>query len=112
MLEGLPPLADEPGGGEEDRLVERIGELVAQRRRVDALRHGGALTSGAAADLEARSTGGSPPLAERLGVRAAGARSLLKTAAAGPSAGASGSAVEASPRAPRDRASRSARTPP
>jgi len=58
VLEGLPPLADEPDRGEDDRLVERIGELVGQRRRVEALRRGGALAGDAAAivrtDLDGR----------------------------------------------------------
>ena len=44
VLEGLPPLADEPEDGRDEELVERIGELVAQRRSLDALRHGGAVT--------------------------------------------------------------------
>ena len=51
LLEGLPPLQDEPAAGEADRIVERIGELVAQRRRLDALRRAGAVTDAAAAPL-------------------------------------------------------------
>lgn len=51
VLEPLPPLADEPASGEPGRLVERIGELVAQRRRLDALCLGGAVTAAAAAPL-------------------------------------------------------------
>ena len=49
LLEGIVPLTDEPAEGEEARLAERIGALVAQRRRIEALRHAGAL-AGAAAD--------------------------------------------------------------
>ena len=46
VLEGLPPLVDEPLRGEAGLPVERIGELVAQRRRVDALLHGGRSPAG------------------------------------------------------------------
>ena len=51
MLEGIAPLADEPAEGEEERLAERIGALVAQRRRVEALRHAGALADDTAREL-------------------------------------------------------------
>ena len=51
LLEGLVPLADEPAEGEEERLAERIGALVAQRRRIEALRHAGASRTAAADDL-------------------------------------------------------------
>jgi monovalent cation:H+ antiporter, CPA1 family len=66
VLAGLPPLADEPEDGEDDRLVERIGELVAQRRSLDALRHGGAVTEAAAAPLAADIDERIAVLAERL----------------------------------------------
>jgi CPA1 family monovalent cation:H+ antiporter len=75
VLEGLPPVVDEPAEGEDDRLVERIGELVAQRRRVDALRHGGAVTEGAAASLDAEIDGRIALLAARLGGEAGGSTS-------------------------------------
>jgi monovalent cation:H+ antiporter, CPA1 family len=51
VLEPLPGLADEPPADEHERLVERIGELVAQRRRLDALREAGAVTEHAAEQL-------------------------------------------------------------
>ncbi len=51
LLEGLAPLADEPAEGEEERLAERLGALLAQRRRIVALRHAGALEAAAADDL-------------------------------------------------------------
>jgi len=67
VLEGLPPLADEPADGEGDRLVERIGDLVAQRRSLDALRSGGAVTDAAAAPLAADIDARIALLAARLG---------------------------------------------
>ncbi len=67
VLEGLPPLVDEPERGEAGLLVERIGELVAQRRRVDALLHGGAVTAEAAASLNGGIDGRIAVLASRLG---------------------------------------------
>jgi CPA1 family monovalent cation:H+ antiporter len=66
VLEGLPPLVDEPERGEAGLLVERIGELVAQRRRVDALLHGGAVTAEAAASLNGGIDGRIAVLASRL----------------------------------------------
>ncbi len=51
VLEGLPPLEEEPERGEDDRLVERIGVLVAQRRGAGALRRAGALSERASLDL-------------------------------------------------------------
>lgn len=70
VFEGLPPLVDEPIRGEDGLLVERIGALVAQRRRVDALLHGGAVTAGAAASLNAAIDGRIAALASRLGEEA------------------------------------------
>jgi CPA1 family monovalent cation:H+ antiporter len=67
VLEGLPPLADEPGEGQDDLLVERIGELVAQRRSLEALRHGGAVTDAAAAPMAADIDERIALLAARLG---------------------------------------------
>ena len=58
---------DEPERGEAGLLVERIGELVAQRRRVDALLHGGAVTAEAAASLNGGIDGRIAVLASRLG---------------------------------------------
>jgi monovalent cation:H+ antiporter, CPA1 family len=49
LLEGIAPVTDEPAEGDEDRLAERLGALLAQRRRIEALRHAGAL-AGATAD--------------------------------------------------------------
>ena len=51
LLEGVGAVADEPAGGDEERLTERIGALVAQRRRIDALRHAGALADPTADEL-------------------------------------------------------------
>lgn len=51
LLDTMSPMVDEPGPGDEERLAERIGALVAQRRRIDALRHAGALSAAAAAEL-------------------------------------------------------------
>jgi len=43
LLEGMAPIADEPAAGDAERLAERIGALVAQRRRIEALRRAGAV---------------------------------------------------------------------
>ena len=51
LLEGLDPVSDEPAKGEEARLAERIGALVAQRRRISALRLAGALSEASAEGL-------------------------------------------------------------
>lgn len=51
LLEGLDPLSEEPGEGDEERLSERMGALLAQRRRITALRNAGALTGDAADEL-------------------------------------------------------------
>jgi Na+:H+ antiporter len=51
LLDGMAPVADEPAEGDEERLAERIGALVAQRRRIEALRHAGALAGPAADEL-------------------------------------------------------------
>jgi CPA1 family monovalent cation:H+ antiporter len=51
LLEGMDPVADEPAEGEEEKLADRIGALVAQRRRVRALRGAGVLAAAAADDL-------------------------------------------------------------
>jgi CPA1 family monovalent cation:H+ antiporter len=51
LLEGMAPVGDEPAQGDEEQLAERIGALVAQRRRIDALRHAGALAGPTADDL-------------------------------------------------------------
>jgi monovalent cation:H+ antiporter, CPA1 family len=51
LLEGLEPVSEEPAEGDEERLAARIGALVAQRRRVEALRHAGALNQATAEDL-------------------------------------------------------------
>jgi hypothetical protein len=49
LLEGMAPVSEEPAEGEEERLTERLAALLAQRRRIEALRHAGAL-AGATAD--------------------------------------------------------------
>jgi CPA1 family monovalent cation:H+ antiporter len=51
LLDGLDPESEEPAEGDEERLSERMGALVAQRRRVTALRHAGALDDDTAEDL-------------------------------------------------------------
>jgi monovalent cation:H+ antiporter, CPA1 family len=51
LLEGLDPVADEPAEGEDERLSERMGALLAQRRRVNALRNAGVLDHVASDDL-------------------------------------------------------------
>ena len=51
LLEGMAPLSDEPAEGEEERLTERLGALLAQRRRIEALRHAGALAGATAGEL-------------------------------------------------------------
>ena len=51
LLEGIGAEADEPAEGEEEKLAERIGALVAQRRRLQALRGAGVLADAAADDL-------------------------------------------------------------
>jgi CPA1 family monovalent cation:H+ antiporter len=43
LLEGLDPLDDEPPIGADDRLADRIEELLMQRVRVEALRRAGAV---------------------------------------------------------------------
>jgi CPA1 family monovalent cation:H+ antiporter len=72
VLEGLPPLEEEPGRGEDDRLVERIGVLVAQRRRVGALRRAGAVSERASLDLLGEVDGRIALLGARLGEDRAG----------------------------------------
>ena len=66
VFEGLPPLSDEPVRGQDDHLIERIGQLVAQRRRVDALRHGRAVSDAAADELTTDIDQRIAALAERL----------------------------------------------
>jgi CPA1 family monovalent cation:H+ antiporter len=51
LLEGLVPVSDEPGEDEPARLSERLGVLLAQRRRIEALRRSGVVAEQAAADL-------------------------------------------------------------
>jgi len=51
LLDGMAPLSDEPAEGEEERIAERLGALLAQRRRIEALRHAGALAAATAGEL-------------------------------------------------------------
>ena len=51
LLEGMAPESEEPSEGECDLLAARIGALVAQRTRVQALRHAGMLEDGVADEL-------------------------------------------------------------
>ena len=53
LLEEMRPLVDEPAEGDQEHLAERIGALVDQRRRIDVLRHGGALARSTADELTA-----------------------------------------------------------
>jgi monovalent cation:H+ antiporter, CPA1 family len=51
LLEGIGPLDDEPPEGEQERLTARLGALLAQRRRIEALRHAEVIDPGTAAEL-------------------------------------------------------------
>lgn len=66
LLDGLVPLADEPAVDEPERLSERIGALLAQRRRVEALRRAGVLDATAAAALVRETDARIALLGERL----------------------------------------------
>jgi monovalent cation:H+ antiporter, CPA1 family len=66
LLEGLDPEADEPAEGDEDHLSERIGALVAQRRRIAALGAAGVLAGDAAGELVGEIDRRLALLAERL----------------------------------------------
>jgi CPA1 family monovalent cation:H+ antiporter len=43
LLEGLDPLGSEPLAGEEDKLAERVAQLLVQRSRIEALGQAGAV---------------------------------------------------------------------
>src|SRR5665647_715682 len=45
LLEGIDPVDDEPPAGEDDRLADRIAELLVQRTRIEALRQAGGSSS-------------------------------------------------------------------
>jgi CPA1 family monovalent cation:H+ antiporter len=51
LLEGLDPVSEEPPEGDDERLSARMGALLAQRRRITALRNAGVLATAAAEDL-------------------------------------------------------------
>jgi monovalent cation:H+ antiporter, CPA1 family len=51
LLEGVGPLDEEPRQGEQQRLAARLGALLAQRRRVEALRTAGVIQPPAAQEL-------------------------------------------------------------
>ena len=51
LLEGMAPVSEEPAEGEEEQLAARLAALFAQRRRIEALRHAGALASASADEL-------------------------------------------------------------
>ena len=51
LLDGMAPLEEEPVAGDEERLAERIGVLAAQRPRLEALRHAGAVDDAVTAAL-------------------------------------------------------------
>jgi monovalent cation:H+ antiporter, CPA1 family len=66
VLEGLDPLSEEPPEGDEERLSERMGTLLAERRRVTALRHAGVLDEATADELTDEIDGRLAVLADRL----------------------------------------------
>jgi CPA1 family monovalent cation:H+ antiporter len=66
LLDGLGPLEDEPGEGEQGRLSERIGALLAHRKRIEALRRAGVVAEAAAAGLLEETDGRIALLGERL----------------------------------------------
>ena len=66
LLVGLDPASEEPAEGDEDRLAARIGTLVTQRRRVEALRLAGALARPLAEELVEEIDARLALLAERL----------------------------------------------
>lgn len=51
LLEGIDAVDDEPPAGEDDRLAERIAELLAQRTRIEALSQAGAVDEAMTAAL-------------------------------------------------------------
>lgn len=51
LLEGIDPVDDEPPAGEDDRLADRIAELLVQRTRIEALRQAGAVDEAVTAAL-------------------------------------------------------------
>ena len=53
LLEGLVPVVEEPPEGEAERLAARLGALLAQRRRIEALRHAGVIEAVTARELVA-----------------------------------------------------------
>jgi monovalent cation:H+ antiporter, CPA1 family len=66
LLEGLDPEAVEPADGDADDLAAHIGALVAQRRRIEALRLAGAIARPVAEELVGEIDDRLPPLVERL----------------------------------------------
>jgi len=74
LLEGLDPESEEPAEGGEDRLAMHIGTLVAQRRRIEALRLAGALAPALAEELVDEIDKRVALLAERLACERGGDR--------------------------------------
>ena len=66
LLEGLDAESEEPAEGDDERLSERIGALVAQRRRIAALHHAGALADDEMGELTEEIDRRLALLAERL----------------------------------------------
>jgi monovalent cation:H+ antiporter, CPA1 family len=66
LLDGMAPLADEPTAGDDERLAARLGALLAQRRRIVALRGAGAVDEALKAALLAELDDRVALLAERL----------------------------------------------
>jgi CPA1 family monovalent cation:H+ antiporter len=66
LLEGLDPVSEEPREGDDERLSERMGALLAQRRRITALRHAGVLAGDAAEGLTGEIDARLALLADRL----------------------------------------------
>ncbi len=52
LLEGIDPESEEPAEGEDERLSERMGALIAQRRRISALQNAGVLAPDSAEEFK------------------------------------------------------------
>jgi monovalent cation:H+ antiporter, CPA1 family len=78
LLEGLDVESEEPTQGDEDGLAVRIGTLVAQRRRIEALRLAGAIAQPVAAELVEEIDTRLPLLVDRLASEHGGDREGLE----------------------------------
>jgi monovalent cation:H+ antiporter, CPA1 family len=66
LLEGIDPESEEPAEGEDERLSERMGALIAQRRRISALQNAGVLAPDPAEEFKDEIDRRLALLAERL----------------------------------------------